>query len=280
MKTILALSLSALLAAHALDIPVVQDKLVYRDCTNLRTQGDELLFLHAEGSARVRHDKLPAAVQAKYFDPAQVAQWAARRRAEEERQAAVQRERVVAEEAARQKKAAQADAVKKANAATLARQRTEHAEKAAADAAQERAKQARLENVRLGKWERFVATMIGPTSKGQIMRKPDGKTIHVERDLGKAQGEDYWGYFERSGNYEYTAAGGGAARVANYTIAGDAKDDIVEDSFRARRLNIARLKAKLNQGPPLTKKESDEMIHLMVVLEAEGVPKTLIPTLD
>lgn len=230
MKTILAF-LSLACAAHALDIPIVEEKIVYRDCVNLRVQGDELLFVHAEGSARVRFDKLPSALQAKHFNPAKVAAIAAQRKASEEKQ----RQQRAAEDQARIAKEKQ-DRHRAAIDAELAKRTAEM--KIAEDAKRDAlagAKQARMENVRAGKWQRFIATMLAKTATGQIMRSPDERFIHVVGELGRALDEECAGYFERAGHYIYTV-NGVDLRLNNYEFRADASKDMDDDLDELERM--------------------------------------------
>ncbi|MEI7820367.1 MAG: superinfection immunity protein [Verrucomicrobiota bacterium] len=61
------LLLCALLAGRASAVEIVSGGTVFRDCTQLRVAGAELLFMHDSGSAHIRFDKLPAGVAEKYF---------------------------------------------------------------------------------------------------------------------------------------------------------------------------------------------------------------------
>lgn len=126
----------------------------------------------------------------------------------------------------------------------------------------------RLANYESKKWERFAAKMVSPTKTGQLMTKPNGRSIHVQGDLGKAKGEEHWGYYERDGNYDYTAAGGGAERVENYHMRGNAKHDMGEDLIRHSKLHLRYLKKDHSV--------LDEMATLSVRLENEGVPPILL----
>jgi hypothetical protein len=104
--------------------------------------------------------------------------------------------------------------------------------------------------------------MVGPTPIGQIMRTPQGLTIHVRGDLGKAKGETYAGYFERDGNYDYTSAGGAAERVQNYACHGSASADMGADSVMLMKIKIRVMKGVKDLTEPLT--------ELQVRLEHEG----------
>ena len=292
----------------ALDIVVPNDR-TYRDCTNLRASGDELLFMHATGTARVRFEKLPPVLQAKYFDAEKVAAIqqqrasdelmaraivvetarqktlaADRKRETEARIAATEEEtrklretRLATEKknAEDKKKAAQAaveEAAKNETKRVVERMTTIPPPANAPDLSTEegRQKQIRMENYRSKKWVRFNSIMISPTNDGQIMKAPWGSTIHVAGDLGKAQGEGYQGYFERSGNYDYTAAGGAAARVQNWVLRASAEADILEDMKKYTAL-IKEMYARFGRRESY-KAVGEELIELHTRLEGEGMP--------
>lgn len=225
MKAILLTFLLTFFAqyAQALDI-ITTDGAIFHDCAALKADGGELRFTHSAGSARVPAFKLPRDLQARHFTPAIVA--ASQQRAESDALMA----RAMAVETERQRAiAATATAREQAERAALAenqraaRRRME--DEAAQKAARARQFQADIES---GKIWYFEITMVGPTKTGQIARTTSGKTIHVVRDIGLAQGDTYQGFFEPEGMYEYTASGGGAARVKNYIWRGYAGDYIAE----------------------------------------------------
>jgi len=136
------------------------------------------------------------------------------------------------------------------------------------------AREAVRSNYESGRWERFVATMVGPTPTGQIMRKPDGMTIHVVGDLGKAQGEKFTGYFERDGNYDYTAAGGGASRVQQYAMKGNAQQDQIAECIKCYRLYNAALAAKIEGN----EYSMTEIYRLYYKLKGEDAPSVALPS--
>ena len=123
------------------------------------------------------------------------------------------------------------------------------------------ARAVRIENYRARKWMRFNATMVGPTPTGQIIRTPQGMTIHVRGDLGKAKGETYSGYFERDGNYDYTSASG-AERIQNFACRGSASADMGADSVLLMKIKLRVMKGAKDLTEPLT--------ELQVRLEGEG----------
>jgi len=102
------------------------------------------------------------------------------------------------------------------------------------------------------------------------MRKPDGTTIYVANDAGIAQGEHLRGYFERDGNYEYTAAGGGAARVKKYVYRQNASHDMGEDLIELMKLKNAMMARKI------TREEIEKIADLEVRLRNEGESPILL----
>jgi hypothetical protein len=113
----------------ALDI-VTTDGHVYKDCTVTQVEPDALRVLYADGAARLPYEKLPVAVQAKYFDPAKVAAYHAQQ--EEVRRAAEAK----AEEERRVRAEVEAQAEQQRQAEEAVRQREEADRQAAARGAE------------------------------------------------------------------------------------------------------------------------------------------------
>ena len=73
MKTFLALFASLVLALGAQALDITAGKTFYRDCTQVRVEGAELRFIHADGTARVRYNLLSTALQSQFFGPEKIA---------------------------------------------------------------------------------------------------------------------------------------------------------------------------------------------------------------
>lgn len=264
------LLLCALLAARASAVEIVSGGTVFHDCTQIRVVGAELQFIHASGNARVRYDALSLPLQKQYFTAERLAEL----RKQDESAAAAQRvieanRDAVARKEYEQHKAAMERKASAAAAELSAKKERERAETAARQkVAAEKAE--RIANYASGQWERFIATMSSPAKNGQLMRKPDGTVIYVGGDFGIAQGEKKRGYFERVGNYDYTSAGGGTARVQSYAYRGDAREDMGKDL-----IEVLELKLKLTKRT-ITSDEISRLATLQVRLEAEGESPILL----
>src|SRR5688572_9426996 len=97
LSSIVFVFLGLTLSVCAMDI-VTLDGVIYRNCEVTAVEPAALVFRHTDGSARVTYEKLPPAVQAKYFDPEKVEgylkeQKEAREAAQRVREEAVARER-------------------------------------------------------------------------------------------------------------------------------------------------------------------------------------------
>lgn len=129
------------LAAHgALALDITAGKTLYRECTQLRAEVNELRFNHADGTARVRYDALSAALQQQYFGAQKIASFHEQERAAAEAAVAQrERDRVAAEIAAKQQ---QDRNVEKERAFAESRQRTAAAAEAQRVEKAEREKEA------------------------------------------------------------------------------------------------------------------------------------------
>lgn len=244
----LALLLTCLAAHVTMALEIVAGKKVFHDCANLRAAGDELLFTHSDGTARVRCEDLSASLRQKYFKEEEAQKAIAARAA----QTRAQKDMVA--EAARQKElSAKQESARAAVAAEMdwQRRKREHEKEqegipTGKDADFMRSTQARydklsgqltaarmknLDDYAAGKLDRFTVKIIGPTKTGQLVRIPSGITAHITGDLGLADGEEQTVCCEEAGRYEYTNAVGGAARVRNYIGRGPGGDDVAMEVY-------------------------------------------------
>ncbi len=232
MKTLLLLCALCASAFQLFALEIVGNGEVFHDCTQLRAVGAELMFTHANGTARVRYDKVPGDLRKKYFTAEQITAFAENDRRSAEAAATAQRaaEKEYAErneQLARKAARVAAEMAAKEAGEAMARdiinkRRAEHAQ--------------RLAKVQSGEWERFKVTFIGPTATGQIVRVTEDKltvTAHITGGPSMADGDYFSCYAERTGFYEYTNAGGGRSRVRNYVWRGYASSDLL-DEMKAR----------------------------------------------
>ncbi len=100
MKTLLALFASFALALSAQALDITAGKTLYRDCTQVRIEGAELRFIHADGTARVRYNLLSPALQAPFFGAEKIAAF------QKADNAAAEQKRIADERAAKEREAA------------------------------------------------------------------------------------------------------------------------------------------------------------------------------
>lgn len=139
MKTLLALFASLALALGAQALDITAGKTLYRDCTQVRIDGAELRFIHADGAAHVRYNLLSPALQAQFFGGEKIAAF------QKADNAAVEQKRIADERAAKEREAAASAAEKRsadeatARAAEDVRQLAEKEKRRAEQVERERA---------------------------------------------------------------------------------------------------------------------------------------------
>lgn len=139
MKTFLALFASLALALGAQAFDITAGKTLYHDCTQIRIDGADLRFMHADGTARVRYNLLSPALQAQFFGTEKIGAF------QKTDVTAAEQKRLVDERAAKEREAAPIAAEKRradeatARAAQDVRQLAEKEKRRAEQAERDRA---------------------------------------------------------------------------------------------------------------------------------------------
>ena len=223
MKTILAALLLAFGAnsARAYDV-ITPDGRRFRECSGFVARGTVLHFTHMAGQAKIPCEQLPANLLRMYFPKI----------------TATDLKRISAERAVETERAALLSRA-------LERDRTLRAKYAA--------------QIEAGKVASFIVTMNSLSGTGFIGHYGQG-TIHVTRDLGLTQGDEWYGYLQADGPYEYTTVLGARSRIAQWI------------PLEARCTAISRLefeRQKKEPAPELVAMWEDSIIRFQRALETK-----------